>query len=186
MSLFPALSPESQLSCMRTVCRDITVGTADCLVCHLWSEAWRRLPATRCGVPLSDWWLCVSENIHVHECECVNDCCEWDFQSLKLRVCVCESTHISINVWRCFFRCSSRRRWRLETADKSNNSTIFVVYGSEIEFVLQSCSPAMSRRVTSLQRRRCFNLCTSGELELTPVSPVDPRMAAAKPINCLI
>lgn len=49
---------------------------------------------------------------------------------------------------------------RLQTGDKNNNSAIFVVYLSEIEFVHQARSPAVSQRVTSFQLRRCFNLRT--------------------------
>lgn len=106
--LFPTLSQESQLSCVRTVCFDITVGTADCLVYHLWSEAWRRLPAPSWEALLSEWWLCVSvwvcvsENIHVCVCEedalwreevfCMYERAQLCVSSLKLRVCVCEST----------------------------------------------------------------------------------------------
>lgn len=43
---FSTLSQESQLSCVRTVCSDIAVGTADCLVYHLW---WK--PGEDCQPP---------------------------------------------------------------------------------------------------------------------------------------
>ncbi len=128
--LFPALSRESQSSCVRTVCFDIMVGTADCLVYHLWSEARRRLPATCCGVLLSEWWLC--ECVRKYPCVCLRgghyrawawkergflyvwkSGCESVFQfnsyswwclRLVSITCVCESTCISKDkVFRCVF-----------------------------------------------------------------------------------
>ncbi len=102
----------------------------------------------------------------------------------KHSVCLWTYSHMPDKVYRCVCLicavvCVSARnlssqqggwrgdRERLRIGNKSNNSTIFVVYGSEIEFVHQTCSPAMSQRVTSFQLCRCFNLRTSGELELT-------------------
>ena len=107
--------------------------------------------------------VCLWENSHVHQgdkilrCVCVCVC---------VCVClICAGVCVRIHAFlRSARNLPSRRggrggdRERLRMGNKSNNSTIFVVYGSEIEFVLQSCSPAVSQRVTSFQLRWCFNL----------------------------
>lgn len=99
---------------------------------------------------------------------------EWEFHFLKLRVCV--SIFFLRRVQEVDSVSARRRpRERPGTADKSNNAAIFVVYAAEIEFVLQSRSPVMSRRVTSSCRRRCFNLCIFRRTPGSPVLPADPE-----------
>lgn len=189
--------------------------TADCLVYHLRSEAWRRLPYTCCEALLSEWWLsacvCIRKDVrkssYVDEYARKKRClrikglkCMWGIFSLALKaasvcVCVCWETvyfilFISFGVflicvgvcvqaftvvWVSSRNLSSQSGGREgdrkpSKKDKNNNSAIFVVYGSEIEFVHQPCSPAMSQWVMSFQLCRCFNLQTCGELKLTPLT----------------
>lgn len=77
-------------------------------------------------------------------------------------------------MYRSLFFCSSQHagltgntQRDFKTGYKNNNSTIFAVYGSEIEFVQRACSPAVSPWVTSFQLCQCFNLRTGSEPEPT-------------------
>lgn len=62
--------------------------------------------------------------------------------------------------------------------DKNNNSTIFVVYGSEIEFVHQP----VHLHVTVGHVIPAVSISHPAE---NPTPPSDPRTAETEPLNCL-